>query len=104
DAPPHHPHLHSFPTRRSSDLRVLVHDMLEHAAGILGAARVLMAWEEPEEPWLHLALWSRSTFHWTRESPATFAPLVAEPLAATSFLCLDARAPVPTVLHCSSAG
>ena len=96
--------LAAWPHATPAEARVLVHDMLEHAAGILGAARVLMAWEEPEEPWLHLALWSRSTFHWTHESPATFAPLVAEPLAATSFLCLDARAPVPTALHRSSAG
>ena len=96
--------LAAWPHATPAEARVLVHDMLEHAAGILGAARVLMAWEEPEEPWLHLALWSRSTFHWTREAPATFAPLVAEPLAATSFLCLDARAPVPTALHHSSAG
>src|SRR5574341_961713 len=82
----------------------LVRDHLEHAVALLGTPRVLAAWEEAEEPWLHLASWSRGEFSRTRESPATFEPLVAKPLADADFLCQDASAPVPVCLHTSTNG
>jgi signal transduction histidine kinase len=96
--------LAAWPQTVPRDAHVLVRELLEHAAGLLGASRVLMGWEEPEEPWFHLALLSRGEFQWTREPPATFEPLVAEPLAGTDFLCPDARPPVPLCLHASSDG
>ncbi len=82
----------------------LVRDLLEHAGALLGTPRVLAAWEEGEEPWLHLASWSRGEFSRTRESPATFDPLVAKPLADADFLCQDASAPDPVCLHTSTNG
>jgi signal transduction histidine kinase len=86
------------------DTQALIRTTLEQAAGILGAPRVVMAWEEPEEPWLHLAWWSSREFDWVRESSAEFQPLVAEPLTRASFLCSDLRAPVPSVLYGSPSG
>ncbi len=74
---------------------------LERAAGILGAPRLLLAWEEAAEPWLHLALWSPRGLEAGREAPGTFEPLVAEPLAESSFVCADATAATPRVLHTS---
>lgn len=65
----------------------VVRDVLEHAANIFGAQRVLMAWEEVEEPYLYLALWSAGKYHLTREPPGTFQPLVAEELADNDFFC-----------------
>lgn len=82
----------------------LVRDLLAHAAEVLRAPRVLMGWEEPEEPWFHLASWSRGEFQWNRQPPGTYEPLVAEPLSGADFVCLDARAPIPTCLHTSPTG
>jgi signal transduction histidine kinase len=62
-----------------------------------------MFWEEPEEPWIHLAVWSHNTFHLSREPPDTFDRLVAKPLIDASFFSPDARVPVPRVLYMSSA-
>ncbi|HSF32099.1 MAG TPA: sensor histidine kinase, partial [Candidatus Tectomicrobia bacterium] len=65
---------------------------------------VLMIWEESEEPWLHLAMWSHGGFDMRREAPETFASLVAEPLIGCSFLCPDVRATEPDVLYASPTG
>jgi signal transduction histidine kinase len=88
--------------RRDAD--PLVRDLLEHAGALLDTPRVLATWEESEEPWLHVAAWSRGEFSRSRESPATFEPLVAKPLADADFLCQDASLPVPACLHTSSIG
>ncbi|MGH7512877.1 MAG: sensor histidine kinase [Gemmatimonadales bacterium] len=73
--------------------------ILESAARILGAPRVLLIWEEPDEPWLHFASWSNGEFRSWREAPATFQPVIAEPLAGLTFLSKDVRAPVPVILR-----
>jgi signal transduction histidine kinase len=73
--------------------------VLESAARVLGARRVLLAWEEADEPWLHLASWCEGEFLSWREAPGTFQPVVAEQLAALTFLSKDVRAAVPIVLH-----
>jgi signal transduction histidine kinase len=96
--------LAAWPKIIHKEVQVLVCEMLEYAAGILRTPRMLLAWEEKEEPWIYLASWSRKDFDYHREPPGTFEPLVAEPLEGTNFLCLNARMPVPTVLHTSSAG
>ena len=41
--------------------------MLEWAAGITGAPRMLLAWEEAKEPWLELVLWDRGEYRRMRE-------------------------------------
>jgi signal transduction histidine kinase len=74
---------------------------LARAADLLQAPRVLMIWEEQEEPWIHLAMWSHSGFHMRREAPGRFAWLVAEPLIGHSFLCQDVRATAPAILYAS---
>ncbi len=96
--------LAAWPHAVPKEAHELVREILEHAADILGAPRMLMAWEEPEEPKLHLSLWSYGTFLWEREPLTRCEPLVAAPLADTSFLCPDASAPTPTVLRLSSTG
>ena len=73
-------------------------DVLESAARVVGAPRLLLAWEEREEPWLHLALWRAGELQSWREAPETFRPLVAEQLARLTFLSADVRAPGPVVM------
>jgi hypothetical protein len=60
---------------------------------------VLVAWEEPEEPWLQLALWRDGSIRSWSEAPETFDPVVAQPLAGVPFLSRDVSAPVPVVLY-----
>ena len=74
-------------------------DILQSAARILGAPRVLLAWEEPDEPWLHLATWNSGEYRTWREAPETFHPVVAEPLNGLSFLSKDVRAQAPVILR-----
>src|SRR5437867_2928375 len=82
----------------------LIRDALERAAEVLRAPRVLLAWEEAEEPGLQLASWDSGKVHWTHVPPDTFQPLVAEPLAGTSFLCLHLSSAAPMVFRKSSSG
>jgi signal transduction histidine kinase len=93
-----------WPRTIPAEVREMVREMLEHAAAILGAPRMLLAWEERDEPQLHLASWSRDDFHYTRQPHTVFGTLVAEPLAGTSFFCPDACGPQPVVVHNSPAG
>ena len=74
-------------------------DVLESAARVVGAPRLLLAWEEREEPWLHLALWRAGELQSWREAPETFRPLVAEQLAKLTFLSADVHAQGPVVMH-----
>ena len=90
--------------RPAGEAATLVRRLLERAADILAAPRVLMAWTEAEEPWLWLASWAGGDFLLDRESPTTFEPLVAEPMAETDFFCSDLRLATPTVVHASSDG
>lgn len=73
-------------------------DVLASAARITCATRVLLAWEEREEPWLHLALWHAGELQTWREAPETFHPLIAERLVGLTFLSTNVRAPVPVVM------
>jgi signal transduction histidine kinase len=73
--------------------------LLEGTARILGVPRVVLAWEETDEPWLRLASWSaRGGFENSREPPETFDPLVPESLVAVPFLSRDVGEPAPVVL------
>jgi signal transduction histidine kinase len=96
--------LAAWPKIVHKDAQVLLREMMEYAAGILRAPRMVLAWEEKEEPWLYLASWSHNDFNYIHEPPDIFEPLVAEPLEDNNFLCLDTRMPVPTVIHTSPAG
>jgi hypothetical protein len=92
------------PAQEKRALEKQIRQMLEYAAGVLGAPRVLLVSEQRDGPRLNLAYWSHGEFQLTREPPAKFRPLIAEPLDGTDFLCLDTRAPLPTVLHTCPGG
>ena len=96
--------LAAWPRTVSEEISPLVRETLKHASAILAAPRMLAAWEEEEEPLLHMASWSAGEFNTTREPPGAFGALVAEPLTGADFLCLDSLAPAPSVLHTSPSG
>src|SRR5262249_27501965 len=70
-----------------------------YAAGTMDAGRTLLVWDDADEPWRQVAVWSRDGLRWTREAPGLFEPLVAEPLVGLDFLCADAAAFAPRVFH-----
>jgi signal transduction histidine kinase len=93
--------LAQWPRDTPTDGRELTRAILERIAGILGSSRLLMVWEEEEEPWLYLAFWTPAGCEWTREPAGSFEPLVAEPLTEASFFSGNAGAASPHVLFIS---
>jgi len=91
--------LAAWPRTIHADIPALARDLLEHAAEILGTSRAVLAWEEGEEPWLHVASWSEGDLEYSRESPDLFGALVAEPLFGKNFFCPDARSSLATVIY-----
>ena len=78
----------AWPRGPLQDADALLAHLLARVAGILEAPRVLLAWEEADEPWLYLAQWSGGAdgrLERSREPPLD-EPLVPLPLAAASFL------------------
>ena len=88
--------LAGWPRRSPREARDVLKEALEYAADVMTAPRVLMVWEESEEPWVHRACWS-SDLAWEREAPGAIEPLVASAIAEGAFSCLDAGASSPTV-------
>lgn len=72
--------LAAWPRELASDLDALLRVTLAHAAGVLQTKRVLLLWEESEEPWRYVADWSEGELHVERIAPAAadpFAQIVA---------------------------
>ncbi len=65
--------------------------MLAHAADAMGAPRVILTWEDRDEPWLNIAVGEGGRTTHSRAAPGEFSPLLAPGLEAAAFLCLDAR-------------
>lgn len=70
----------SWPRGPLQDADALLDHLLAHASGILEAPRVLLAWEEADEPWLYLAHRSDGGLERAREAP------LADPLAIEEIL------------------
>lgn len=74
--------------------------LLESAGRLLRAPRVVLAWEEPDEPWLRLACWAEDagcqSWH---EAPETFHPVVVDDLANQAFLSRNLGEAAPVVLR-----
>ncbi len=83
--------LAGWPRRSPSEARDVLTEALEYAAEVMTAPRVLMVWEESEEPWVHRVCWS-SDLAWEREAPGAIEPVVASAIAERPFSCLDAPA------------
>jgi signal transduction histidine kinase len=96
--------LASWPRALPREVRGIMREELEHAAVQFEIPRTLAVWEEGEEPWVHVASWSRGEFAQSREAPDTWAPLVDPRLPAMGFFCPDLERRPPVVLYASSAG
>jgi signal transduction histidine kinase len=81
------------------DANELLCATLGHAAHILASKRIILLWEEGEEPWVHLCIWDKGKCDYIREPPGSFGILVAHELNGTSFICRDAGAISPVVVN-----
>lgn len=91
--------LAAWPVAVPHEGAALIGEALGQAASTMEAPRTLLVWDDPEEPWRHVAAWSRDGLRWTREAPGMFEPPVAQPLRGADFLCADAAAPAPRVFQ-----
>jgi len=92
------------PEVAADDRDALVRSLPSWVAHVMGARRVLIAWVEPDEPWLCLASYEAGESRYAQEAPDVIEPLVAQDLAGTDFLCPRAIDPLEPVLHTSPAG
>lgn len=91
--------LAAWPVAVPHEGAALIGEALAEAAGTMDAPRALLVWDDPEEPWRHVAVWSTDGLRWTREAPDTFEPVVAPALQGADFFCADAAAPAPRVFQ-----
>lgn len=67
---------------------------LAHAANVLGSPRVLVVWEEAEEPFLKIASWQQGTYQEVTEAPDSFVELVPPELTTLTFATENAASQV----------
>jgi signal transduction histidine kinase len=96
--------LSTWPRAVPREVEALARELLEHAAAVVGGRRVVVAWDEPEEPWRHLAWLAGGELLMRREQATGPEGLVAGPLAGSSFICRRVHGPAPLVLHTTGGG
>jgi len=96
--------LAAWPRSVSAELEVFLRETLERVSILVNAPTLVLVWEEEEEPWLHIASWSKGRFRFAREAPTDSGALVAEPLSGVNFFCPDAENPSPLVVHDFAGG
>jgi signal transduction histidine kinase len=65
--------------------------LLGHAARALQAPRLLLVWEELDEPLTNVALWQADACDWRHEEPERLQPLAPEGLAGRAWFALCGR-------------
>lgn len=76
-----------WPTPEGPESGTELERVLGHAARMIGAGRVVVAWEAGEEPWVRVATWADSRLTVTRHPPGAIEPIVPGPLAHSVILC-----------------
>jgi signal transduction histidine kinase len=96
--------LAAWPRRMPTHGREGLEEVLTYAAQVLGAPRLLLAWEEGDEPSVRIALRSADAFELSHQRPDAFGSLVAEALERSSFVCSNLGTAHPKVLQRVSGG
>ena len=81
--------LAAWPRRLPAEESAAVNDVLRHAAAVLNVPRVVLVWQEGDEPALRVAASAGDRFELTRERPDAFGPIVSGRLQHSSFFCDD---------------
>jgi signal transduction histidine kinase len=84
--------LAAWPRDLASRVDDVLHSTLVHAATVLAAPRVLLVWEESEEPWVYAALASRTAFHIDRAAPGTYDAAATKSVLNTSVFVRESNA------------
>lgn len=79
--------LAAWPRRLPTQGNEALQEVLSHAGAVLGAPRLVLVWEEGDEPSLRIAVKQGTEFAITLERPDVFGSIVAEPLERSSFIC-----------------
>jgi signal transduction histidine kinase len=95
--------LASWPRAVPAGVDALLRQDLEVAARLLRVPRVLLVWEDTDEPWLRLSLWHSSGMESWTESPERYRPMVAEPLHDAAFVLGAADAQEPNVTYATAS-
>ncbi|HYS55037.1 MAG TPA: histidine kinase [Thermoanaerobaculia bacterium] len=77
--------LRRWPRGLAADHRSTIRQSLEACRDIFNSPRVVMAWEDPEEPWLIVVTLSEDGFTWREAQPEPFLPLVDPSMAEVAF-------------------
>ena len=64
-------------------------EILAHTALVLEAPRILVVWEEREEPYIYWAYWREGHYQQNHEAVGTFGSLVDQSLGNSAFLMAD---------------
>jgi signal transduction histidine kinase len=79
--------LAGWPRLAASDDETLLEGLLAHVGRLVRCPRVVLVWDEVEEPWVNTAVWTASGVTRERHPPDKFHPLVAEGMEGISFIC-----------------
>lgn len=79
-------------------------EVLTHAGDVLRSPRVVVVWEEGDEPALRVGYRREGEIKVGLEPPGTFGTVVAAPLHQSSFLCMDLDVAAPQVLRRTAGG
>lgn len=86
-----------WPSPEAEPLDAMLAKSLAHAAAVLAAPRILLVWQEAEEPVVHHALWEGSRLEHVSERSGDLGDIVAEVPARGSFFCRAVTAATPRV-------
>jgi len=77
--------LAAWPRQLAGSVDELLQGTLAHAAAVMNVPRVILAWEESEEPWTYVAIRESDAFRLERVPPGSFEPLNVEALRNMSY-------------------
>lgn len=84
-----------LPTRGPEALQ----EVMAYAATVLKAPRLMLIWDEGEEPAIRIAIRAGEQFELRQDRPDTFGTLVAQALQRSSFVCAGLGTRHPRVLQ-----
>jgi signal transduction histidine kinase len=76
-----------WPTPTTSETDGIVSEVLEHAAGIVGAGHAVVIWDAGEEPAVFVARWPNDGTPVSKQPPGDLLPPVDQTLEHATFFC-----------------
>ena len=86
--------LAAWPRELGGNVEALLRGTLAHAASVMNTPRVILVWEESEEPWTYVATLTGGEFALDRLAPGTFESLSAAGLRNMSYYDRGGEHPV----------